>query len=68
MQNKFIWGSAKRVSKVSPITFYYTDEEGHGEAQKPAKRYRCFIGDLGKAWAGKDIYFELFSSNALTLP
>jgi hypothetical protein len=41
-----------------PVTFYYTDEEGHGEAQKPAKRYRCFIGDLGKAWAGKDIYFD----------
>lgn len=41
-----------------PITFYYTDEKGHGEPVKATPEWRCVICDLAMAREGKPIYFE----------
>ncbi|UCD16450.1 MAG: DUF169 domain-containing protein [Candidatus Zixiibacteriota bacterium] len=41
-----------------PITFYYTDEAGHGEAAAVANEWRCFICDLGKVRNGRPISFS----------
>jgi hypothetical protein len=35
-----------------PITFYYTDEEGHAEIAKPGPVNRCVIGALVKVRQG----------------
>ncbi len=41
-----------------PITFYYTDEEGHAEAVKPGSVPRCVIGALAKAQEGQPLCFD----------
>ncbi len=42
-----------------PITFYYTDEEGHAEAVKPGSVPRCVIGALAKARKGQSLCFDV---------
>jgi hypothetical protein len=41
-----------------PITFYYTDEEGHAELVKPTSGHRCIIGDLLKVRKGSSISYN----------
>ena len=42
-----------------PITFYYTDEEGHGEMVKPNSTFTdCIIGKLSKVRNGKSLCFN----------
>ena len=40
-----------------PITFYYTEEEGHAETAQPGKVPRCIIGALAKVREGKSYTF-----------
>ena len=42
-----------------PITFYYTDEEGHAEAVKPGAVPRCIIGALIKIQQGESLAFDV---------
>ncbi|UCH50754.1 MAG: DUF169 domain-containing protein [Chloroflexota bacterium] len=41
-----------------PVTFYYTNEEGHAELVKPTSGHRCVIGDLLKARKGNPISYD----------
>ena len=41
-----------------PITFYYTDEEGHAELAKPRSLARCLIGALSKVREGNSLCFN----------
>jgi len=41
-----------------PITFYYTDEEGHAELVKPGTVPRCVIGALSNVRRGKPLSFN----------
>jgi uncharacterized protein (DUF169 family) len=42
-----------------PITFYYTDEEGHAEAVKAGAAPRCIIGGLVKVQRGESLAFDV---------
>ncbi len=42
-----------------PITFYYTDETGHGELVKPGSEPRCVIGALVKVRDGASLAFNV---------
>lgn len=42
-----------------PITFYYTDEGGHGDLVKLGTVHRCVIGALSKAREGKPLAFDV---------
>ena len=42
-----------------PITFYYTDEEGHAEAVKPGSVPRCIIGALVEVRKGQSLSFDV---------
>jgi uncharacterized protein (DUF169 family) len=42
-----------------PITFYYTDEEGHAEKVKPGSVNRCVIGALAKVRDGQSLAFDV---------
>jgi len=42
-----------------PITFYYTDEEGHAEAVKPGSVPRCVIGALAEVRKGQSLCFDV---------
>ena len=42
-----------------PITFYYTDEEGHAEAVKPGSVHRCVIGALAEVRKGRSLCFDV---------
>jgi uncharacterized protein (DUF169 family) len=42
-----------------PITFYYTDEEGHAEHAKPGSVHRCVIGALSEVRNGKSLAFDV---------
>ncbi len=44
-----------------PITFYYTDEEGHAELVKPGSVSRCIIGALSNVRKGKSFSFSIES-------
>ena len=44
-----------------PITFYYTDEEGHAESVKPNSVGRCVIEALSKVRDGKSLTFDVDS-------
>ncbi len=44
-----------------PITFYYTDEEGHAELVKPDSVSRCVIGALSGVRKGKSLCFNIES-------
>ena len=41
-----------------PITFYYTDEEGHAELVKPGSVHRCIIAALQLVRNGKALCFD----------
>ena len=41
-----------------PVTFYYTDEEGHAELVKPGSVSRCVIGALSKVRRGTSSCFD----------
>ena len=41
-----------------PITFYYTNEEGHAELVKPNSGQRCVFADLSNVRNGKPICFD----------
>lgn len=41
-----------------PITFYYTDEEGHAELIKSTSGHRCIIGELVKVRKGNSISYN----------
>jgi len=41
-----------------PITFYYTDEEGHADLVKPGTEARCIIGPLVKVRRGTPLTFN----------
>ena len=41
-----------------PVTFYYTDEEGHAELAKPGSLPRCVIGAVSKVREGKSFCFD----------
>jgi len=42
-----------------PVTFYYTDEEGHGETVQPGSVERCVIGALANVRKGKSLCFDV---------
>ena len=44
-----------------PITFYYTNEEGQGEAARKSEEWKCVIGDLGQVRYGNSVYFDIDS-------
>lgn len=44
-----------------PITFYYTNEEGHADLVKPPSEQRCLICDLAEARNGKSLCFGVDS-------
>ncbi len=44
-----------------PITFYYTDEEGHAEIVEPGSVSRCVIGAISKVRKGKPLCFNIES-------
>ena len=41
-----------------PISFYYTDEEGHAELVKPTSAHRCVIRDLAKVRKGNFLLLQ----------
>jgi uncharacterized protein (DUF169 family) len=41
-----------------PVTFYYTDEEGHADLAKPGSVPRCVIGAVSKVREGKSFCFD----------
>lgn len=44
-----------------PISFYYTDEEGHAEPAEPSSGHRCFIGALQSVRKGQSLCFNVDS-------
>ncbi|HEY9247277.1 MAG TPA: DUF169 domain-containing protein, partial [Candidatus Methanoperedens sp.] len=44
-----------------PITFYYTDEEGHAELVKPGSVSRCVIGAISNVRKGRSFCFNVDS-------
>ena len=44
-----------------PITFYYTDDEGHVDLVKPGTGHRCVIGQLAKVRVGESLRFNVDS-------
>jgi uncharacterized protein (DUF169 family) len=44
-----------------PITFYYTDDEGHAPLAKPGSIPRCIIAALAKARNGESMCFDVQS-------
>ena len=52
-----LWGRYFNDAEL-PITFYYTDEEGHAELVKPDSGPRCVIGAIAKARRGDSFSFD----------
>ena len=44
-----------------PVTFYYTDEEGHAKLAKPSSAHRCVIRDLSKVRRGDSFCYNVDS-------
>lgn len=57
---KNLWGKFFKNAEL-PITFYYTDEEGHAELVKPGSGPRCVIGSLIKVRRGNPLSFNVDS-------
>jgi uncharacterized protein (DUF169 family) len=59
-KNKFLtlWKKFFNDAEL-PITFYYTDEEGHAESVKPGSVPRCIIGALVKVQKGESLAFDV---------
>lgn len=61
-KEKFLTLWKKYFNKAElPITFYYTNEEGHAEAAKPDSVPRCVIGALVKIRKGESLAFDVDS-------
>jgi len=59
-KNKFLTLWKKYFNDAElPITFYYTDEEGHAGAVKPGSVPRCIIGGLVKVQKGESLAFDV---------
>lgn len=62
LKNRFIELWKKYFNNAElPITFYYTDEEGHAEAVIPGSVSRCIIGALSKVRKGESLSFNIES-------
>jgi uncharacterized protein (DUF169 family) len=62
LKEKFIELWKKYFNKAElPITFYYTNEEGHAELVKPGSVPRCVIGAIQKVRKGKSMCFDVES-------
>ncbi|MCZ7355631.1 MAG: DUF169 domain-containing protein [Candidatus Methanoperedens sp.] len=62
LKDKFIELWKKYFNNAElPITFYYTDEEGHAEFVKPGSVARCIIGALSNVRKGKSLCFNIES-------
>ncbi len=48
-----------------PVTFYYTDEEGHAELAKRGSIPRCVIGAIAKVREGRPFSFDVESIGCL---
>ena len=48
-----------------PITFYYTNEEGHGELFQVEHGHHCIICNLAGARKGESIYFDVNAIHCL---
>ncbi len=53
----FLWQKYFKSSEL-PITFYYTNEEGHAELVKPGSVPRCVIGALSHVRKGQSLCFN----------
>ncbi len=61
-KNRFLTLWKKYFNNAEPpITFFYTDEEGHGEAVKAGSAPRCIIGGLVKIQKGESLAFSVDS-------
>jgi uncharacterized protein (DUF169 family) len=59
IRNKFLTLWAKYFNHAElPITFYYTDEEGHAELARPSPTHRCVIGALKEIRDGRSLCFN----------
>ncbi len=59
-KNKFLTLWKKYFNNAEPpITFFYTDEEGHAEAVKAGSVPRCIIGWLVKVQKGESLAFDV---------
>lgn len=62
IKNKFIAHWKKYFNDADlPITFYYTNEEGHAELVKPGTVPRCVIGALSNVRGGRSFCFNIDS-------
>ncbi len=52
-----LWKKLFRGAEL-PISFYYTNEEGHAELVKPSKDNRCVIAALTQARRGRALCFD----------
>lgn len=60
VRNKFVALWKKYFNNAElPVTFYYTDEEGHAEAVRPGSESRCVIGALAKVREGQSLAFDV---------
>jgi uncharacterized protein (DUF169 family) len=55
-----LWGKYFDHAEL-PISFYYTDEEGHAELPKPNSMPRCVIAALQHVRKGRSLCFEVNS-------
>ena len=60
IKRKFLtlWKKYFRNAEL-PITFYYTNEAGHGELVKMGSIHRCVIGALARARYGRPLAFDV---------
>ncbi len=55
-----LWGKYFNGAEL-PVTFYYTDEEGHAELAKSGSIPRCIIGAIAKVREGRPFSFDVES-------
>jgi Uncharacterised ArCR, COG2043. len=62
MKDKFLELWKKYFNNAElPITFYYTDEEGHAETADSKSLPRCVIGALAEVRKGNSLRFDVDS-------
>jgi len=59
IKNKFgqLWSKYFAGAEL-PITFYYTDDEGHAQSVEPGRVSRCVIGALSDVRKGSSLCFD----------
>lgn len=59
LKDKFneLWNKYFNGSEL-PIVFYYTDQEGRAEMEKPPSGHQCIIGELSRVRKGKSLCFK----------